>query len=641
MTPGQMPTSADAHIRLVEPPRVIPGFAFGLRHACLFVSAAIAADPRLRAMAQVNTWLDGALAETSAALPAAETPESCMEQLLHCLFRMQRFARVPVTEQGCIVGFDGKAVLAVMPMPAQGGAATAAALHWLIAVHNHAAAGRDLSAAKAELSKVLQQLGALATPGSNGLRFLNAARELGIPFLERVGGLYQFGYGARSRWLESSYTDQTSRIGAAVAHRKTLAAVMLDQAGVPAPRHLRAESAAAALKAAETLGYPVVVKPEDLDRGIGVAAGLTTPAQLTKAWEAARKHGRNVLVEKHFEGRDYRLVVFQDELIWAVERRPAGITGDGHSSVEQLVAQLNADPRRGRGGAMQQVALDDEALGLLREAGLGPQQVPATGRFLRLRRIANISGGGTPVAVFDQVHPDNRRLALRAAAAVRLDLCGVDLLIPDIARSWRETGALVCEVNGQPDLGQVTSAHLYPQILRRMLRDNGRVPVALVVGAGPGSTLAAQIAGRLRAAGLRTGLLDRHGASLDDELLIDAPVDVFRGGRALLTHSGVDAAVLCVDDASVFLSGLPIPRYDVLVLCGTHFAGATAPDPRFFRNLHKLVAPACDGAVFAAEGSAWGFLAETPERHTHWWKPASGSDALAESVASALLPQPG
>ena len=42
---------------------------------------------------------------------------------------------------------------------------------------------------------------------------------------------------------------------------------------------------------------------------------------------------------------------------------------------------------------------------------------------------------------------------MNAAQAVRLDLAGVDIILPDPKRSWFETGALVCEINAQPALG--------------------------------------------------------------------------------------------------------------------------------------------------------------------------------------------
>ena len=75
------------------------------------------------------------------------------------------------------------------------------------------------------------------------------------------------------------------------------------------------------------------------------------------------------------------------------------------------------------------LALDAEADELLAEQGLQVDAVPEAGREVLLRRKANISAGGTHRLVDpSQVHPDNLLLAQRAAALLRLDLAGIDLI---------------------------------------------------------------------------------------------------------------------------------------------------------------------------------------------------------------------
>src|SRR5690606_8124879 len=125
----------------------------------------------------------------------------------------------------------------------------------------------------------------------------------------------------------------------------------------------------------------------------------------------------------------YRIVVFRGKAIWAKERRPAGVTGDGKSTIRELVAAVNADPRRGSDvyAPLKKLRLDEEAEKLLARDGLTFDSVPQGGAFVPLRRRANVSAGGTPVAVTDRMHPDNARAAERAAELVGLDLAGVDL----------------------------------------------------------------------------------------------------------------------------------------------------------------------------------------------------------------------
>ena len=226
---------------------------------------------------------------------------------------------------------------------------------------------------------------------------------------------------------------------------------------------------------------------------------------------------------------------------------------------------------------------------------------------MALRRIANVATGGMPVAVNAAVHPDNAQLALRAARALGLDLAGVDLLLPDIGRSWRESGGAVCEVNGQPQLGATTGPHLYGELLKRLLRKGGRIPIALILGAAPGSLLAQGLARELGAAGLRVGWSDEHGVAIDGQWLTAGPLGSFAAGRMLLGDRGVDAVVLSVSDQEVALHGLPFERCDLLLFAGHHLAGGPALDSAQAATAWKetlmSALPACSGVVLQLEGT--------------------------------------
>jgi len=95
-----------------------------------------------------------------------------------------------------------------------------------------------------------------------------------------------------------------------------------------------------------------------------------------------------VIVEKHIEGDDHRMLVVGGKLLVSTRRVPGGVTGDGASTVAQLIQQVNTDPRRGTGkrNLLISLALDDEARGCLTEHGLAADGVPEMGRFVCLRR---------------------------------------------------------------------------------------------------------------------------------------------------------------------------------------------------------------------------------------------------------------
>ena len=130
------------------------------------------------------------------------------------------------------------------------------------------------------------------------------------------------------------------------------------------------------------------------------------------------------------------------------------MVGDGKQTIEQLVGEVNDDPRRGIGHekVLTRLEFDHQAERLLEQRGYDRESVPPEGEVLFLRSTGNLSTGGTAVDLTDAVHPDNREMAIRAAKAIGLDVCGVDFLTRDITRSYKETRGAICEVNAAPGL---------------------------------------------------------------------------------------------------------------------------------------------------------------------------------------------
>ena len=494
-----------------------------------------------------------------------------------------------------------------------------------------------------------KRLQAAAPPASNTPRFLQAAHEMGLPVIPLGYGTYQFGQGRRGRWLDSSITDVTPNIAVKMARDKAWAASRLHQAGIPVPPHRLAADADQAARIAEQLGFPVVVKPADQDGGIGVAAGLESIQEVRAAFAQARASSTRLLVEKQIPGRDYRLTVHSAQLVWAIERQPGGVTGDGVSTLAQLLERTNADPRRGAGphALLKHMAWDDEARTLAAKAGLAAQGIPPLGQFVRLRRTANIATGGTPIAVFGAVHPDNAALAIRATRALRLDLAGVDLLIPDIARSWRETGAAVCEVNAQPQLGAITAPHLYQGLLSHLVAGNGRIPLVVIFGARPGSRLAERIAVRLAATdGGTTGWSDERGVAIERagerQWLTARREGSFAAAQMLLTHEEVDRIVWSLNDDETTQHGLPFDRCHLLILAGRHLVatrplpetGSSEPPDLILVASLAAILRACTGVTCHLTGSGLDLTPGISAQTTSHIKGPLKSEELLEQVVA-------
>jgi cyanophycin synthetase len=610
------------------------GFGFGLRQE--FLRATILA----RLPADLDwTAIDAALAQLAPPVgPAPGAGSSLADRLLYWTAALQEAGGQPVFEPGRVIGSDpasGTMVLALPTLDVEAVQSALAIVSRLIfdLIEGASAAADAVSQATARASEFVKRFSAKDMGGSNVIHFLRAAYAADIPIVRLTGPAYQIGLGSKARWLDSSMTDVTPAVSIRIARNKIATADLLRSIGLPVPRHEAVGSAEQAVAVAGRLGYPVVVKPFDRDGGVAVAAGLKTPEAVARAYETARNASPNIIVEKFVEGRDYRLVVFEGRLIWALERVPGGVTGDGSNTVGELVRVLNSDPARSKraDAPLKPLEIDDEALEMLEEQGLTLDSVPPAGERVRLRRAANIASGGTPEAAFDNVHPDNRDLAEQATAVMRLDIAGLDLLIPDISRSWLETGAAICEVNAQPTIGSTTSKHLYRQIVNAMVEGQGRIPIAVVVGEGPDAPVAALLSRILRAAGLRAATADARQARNGQRVLAPAPGNAFTAARAALLDRSTDALVMSVSDTASLDHLFPFDRCSIIVLAGDHIDRAGA-SPSVMKTIVRAVVPlGLFGVAVNLDNAAWrGISNEMIRGRKVAVSGVGGPDSLAE-----------
>src|SRR5262245_43204045 len=384
---------------------------------------------------------------------------------------------------------------------------------------------------------------------------VKAAEDRGIPWIRlNEYSLIQLGHGKLQKRLQATVTSETRNIAVEIASDKEETNRLLADLGLPVPQQRLVTTDEAAVRAAEEVGYPVVVKPFNANHGRGVSIGMTDAAQVRTAFEQARSHSRSVVVESFIAGLDHRMLVVGGELIAVSRRVPGHVVGDGRRTVAELVDLVNNDPRRGVGHekVLTRLELDHQAERLLRQRGYAPDSVPADGEIVYLRSTGNLSTGGTAVDVTDIVHPDNREMAMRAARAIGLDVCGVDFLTEDISKSYREFGGAICEVNAAPGFRMhVSPSEGTPRDVAGPVIDMlfppgtpSRIPIAAITGTNGKTTTARMVAHVFKLNGNVVGLATTDGVYIDGHRTVDGDMTGPIASRMVLRDPSVDVAVL-------------------------------------------------------------------------------------------------
>jgi len=391
--------------------------------------------------------------------------------------------------------------------------------------------------------------------GPSTAALVRAAKERDIPYLRlNRYSLVQFGHGRYQRRIQATVTSETRHIAVEIACDKEETNRICADLGLPVAEQRLVYGEKQAVRAAERIGYPVVVKPLNANHGRGVSIRLTDQEQVRAAWHHASEHGRTVIVEAFIEGFDHRMLVVDGKLVAVAQRRPGHVLGDGEHTIEELVDIINQDPRRGIGHekVLTRLEFDHQADRLLELRGLTRQSVPDEGEMVFLRSTGNLSTGGTAIDVTDAVHPDNREMAIRAAKAIGLDVAGVDFLTRDITRSFKETRGAICEVNAAPGFRMhVAPSEGEPRDVAGEVMDMlfpqgapARIPIAAITGTNGKTTTARMVAHIFKMARNHVGLCTTDGVYIDGHKTVDGDMTGPISARMVLRDPSVDIAVL-------------------------------------------------------------------------------------------------
>jgi len=222
--------------------------------------------------------------------------------------------------------------------------------------------------------------------------------------------------------------------------------------------------------------YPCIVKPNSGSQGEGVAL-VRNKKELLRALKEVFKYDRVALVQTHVRGRDYRIVVLDNEIISAYERIALNVVGDGRSTIAQLLRAKQRDFDRTQRDTRIHMR-DARIAAKLRSQKLSMRSVPRPDERVFLLDNANLSTGGDAQDVTNRLHPAFKKLAINLTRDMGLRLCGVDLMvdgnIADKPNKFR-----ILEINAAPGLDHYVKTgtaqqkiveRLYLKVLKSLAR---------------------------------------------------------------------------------------------------------------------------------------------------------------------------
>ena len=418
--------------------------------------------------------------------------------------------------------------------------------------------------------------------GPSTSSIIKEAEARGIPWIRlNKYSLCQLGYGANQKRIQATVTSETSNIGVEIACDKEETKDLLEQAEVPIPKGDIIRTERGLKEAVDYVGFPLVIKPVNGNHGRGITTNINSLDEALIGFKEAKEVSRLVIVEKYITGEDHRLLVINNKLVAAAKRTPAHVIGDGKSTIQELVDEVNKDERRGYGHekVLTEIDINSLTLEILKEMDMTTESVPKKGEMVKLKSTANLSTGGTAEDITELIHPYNVFMAERISKIIGLDICGIDIMAEDLTKPLNKSGGAVLEVNAGPGfrmhlqptsgLPRNVGGHVVDMLFPP--GSNSRIPIIAVTGTNGKTTTTRLIAPIAKMKGKKVGYTTSDGVYIQNRLLMTGDCTGPKSAEFVLKDPTVNFAVLECARGGLLRAGLGFKKCDIGVV--TNVAG--------------------------------------------------------------------
>lgn len=192
--------------------------------------------------------------------------------------------------------------------------------------------------------------------------------------------------------------------------------------------------------------YPLVAKPTNGQEGKMVTTKIDNDDKLSEVALEFINLNQPFLLEEHIFGKEYRIMILNNEIIGITERQKPIVIGDGENNIYDLI---NIENQRRR----DYVKIHDIDDNLLSKQGYSLSSIPKRNEEITISNVPLLTnGGGMKNININSVHPDNIEMFKKINNILGVKLTGIDYISPSIYNSYNSfpENTAVIDVNSKP-----------------------------------------------------------------------------------------------------------------------------------------------------------------------------------------------
>ena len=257
-----------------------------------------------------------------------------------------------------------------------------------------------------------------------------------------------------------------------IAKNKPLTNNIFEQNHIPVPKHwiINHTNKSYYIYKPNKL-FPCVLKPVDGMQGIDVNTFIKNNKQFENILNSLLKKYKEIMMEEQVYGDNYRVFIFNNQIIDIVKREQPFIIGNGKDNINKLINNKNDLQVKNKLFATKNIDWN-----YISEQGYNKNDILQMNTKIFITNTINFHNGANPVRMDLNKVPDiNKNMFIKAHKLINLECSGIDYMSNNIYISYKQNNGHIIEINDMVDTqihvdadNKTNQTYLFENILKSL-----------------------------------------------------------------------------------------------------------------------------------------------------------------------------